>query len=136
MSREIWKNVQGFEGYQVSNLGKVRSLDRVLVTERNGQEIRMRFSGKVLKKHINNDGYNCVHLSMMGQSHYFLVHRLVICTFKNKSFDWPYNVHFCDSDKTNDKLKNLLFDHKINEYRRPDNSKRRKRKVKKVYEVA
>lgn len=27
---EIWKNIEGYEGlYQVSNLGKVRSLDRI-----------------------------------------------------------------------------------------------------------
>ena len=40
--KEVWKNVIGYEGlYQVSNLGRVRSLDRIS---------RNRFSDNVLKK--------------------------------------------------------------------------------------
>ena len=31
MSKEIWKDIKGFEGqYQVSNLGRVKSLERTV----------------------------------------------------------------------------------------------------------
>ena len=46
---EIWKDVQGFEGrYQVSNMGRVRSLDRWSLNE------RPRFiKGMMLKPSLN-----------------------------------------------------------------------------------
>ena len=41
---EIWKDIQGYEGlYQVSNLGRVKSLYK---------------SGTILKPSINNRGYH------------------------------------------------------------------------------
>ena len=37
MMEEIWKDVKGFEGlYQVSNMGRVRSIDRDIVTTYRG----------------------------------------------------------------------------------------------------
>lgn len=35
MENEIWKDIPGFEGlYQVSNLGRVKSLQRVITREK------------------------------------------------------------------------------------------------------
>lgn len=47
---EIWKDIEGFEGrYQISNLGQVRSIDRVVgITH---------FKGRILKQRISNTGY-------------------------------------------------------------------------------
>ena len=31
--QEIWKDIQGYEGlYQISNLGRVKSLERIIIT--------------------------------------------------------------------------------------------------------
>ena len=40
--QEIWKDIEGYEGlYQVSNKGRVRSLDRIVVSEnRSTQKIK------------------------------------------------------------------------------------------------
>ena len=38
---EIWKDIEGYQGcYQVSTLGRVRSLDRVLVSKENIAKVR------------------------------------------------------------------------------------------------
>jgi hypothetical protein len=50
--REIWKDIEGFEGlYQVSNMGRVRSLDR---EDRNGRGWKGTMLSSKLRK---NGGY-------------------------------------------------------------------------------
>lgn len=54
---EIWKDIQGYEGlYQVSNLGKVKSVEKDIVRIRNGKrdlqliyQKRYYFNGKTRK---------------------------------------------------------------------------------------
>ena len=76
---EIWKDVQGFEGrYQVSNMGRVRSLDRLIETKH--PYIR---KGELLNPSMNSGrGYLRVSFSD-GHRHYkhFDVHRLVALLF-------------------------------------------------------
>ena len=52
---EIWKDVEGYEGlYQVSNYGRVKSLDRhVRFIDGRGRL----FKGKILKLCLNSHGY-------------------------------------------------------------------------------
>ena len=54
---EIWKDIEGYEGfYQVSNIGRVRSLDRFV----NGNHITCDYQfmkGKILKLRKNRSGY-------------------------------------------------------------------------------
>jgi len=76
---EIWKDVKGFEGlYQVSNMGRVRSLDRWTLNE------RPRFiKGRMLNPNMNKyKGYLRISLSdgHRNRKHYE-VHRLVALHF-------------------------------------------------------
>jgi hypothetical protein len=76
---EIWKDVKGFEGlYQVSNMGRVRSLDRWTLNE------RPRFiKGRMLNPYMNKyKGYLRISLSdgHRNRKHYE-VHRLVALHF-------------------------------------------------------
>ena len=62
---EIWKDIAGYEGlYQVSNLGRVRSLPRVNLCV-NRKYVR---KGKVLKGMSDKDGYLYVLLSKRRRS--------------------------------------------------------------------
>jgi len=78
---EIWKDFAGYEGiYQVSNFGRVKSLDRV-------DSYGRKHKGKVLLPRIEKTGYLKVHLSKENQSETILVHRLVADAFCEKKMD-------------------------------------------------
>lgn len=55
---EIWKDVKGFEGvYQVSNLGRVKSLKRVVRDNRGYRTVRERILQNVLSRGRNVVGF-------------------------------------------------------------------------------
>lgn len=100
---EIWKDITGYEGYyQVSNLGRIRSLDRYVF---NGQAYYLvKGSIKVLRH--NNWGYCQVKLSKGDKTKMFLVHRLVASAFIPNPDNLPC-VNHIDEDKTNNCVDNL-----------------------------
>ena len=61
---EIWKDIKGYEGlYQVSNLGRVKSLDRTIKQKSKGEHYIIKaYKGKTLKKSFDTDGYLIVSL--------------------------------------------------------------------------
>lgn len=72
--KEIWKDIKGYEGYQVSNLGRVRSLDRI---DSNNHPLK----GVILKLYISNSGYLLVGLYKQQKRDRKLLHRLVAEAF-------------------------------------------------------
>lgn len=79
MSDEQWRPVAGFEGsYEVSDQGRVRSLDRCC-TGKNGRTRRR--AGVILTPGINSWGYQIVVLVVRGESWTTSVHRLVATAF-------------------------------------------------------
>lgn len=77
--QEIWKPVVGFEGYyEVSNLGRVRSLDRTVIRS-NG--IVQTLRGKVKDVKNNAYGYPCVTLCKDGISRQTTLHRIIAEAF-------------------------------------------------------
>jgi hypothetical protein len=80
-STEIWKDVVGFEGfYQVSNLGRVKSLKRPYHTSKFNHDKRMT-KEIILKPKINPDGYFISTLHKEGKRHEIALHRIVAKTF-------------------------------------------------------
>jgi len=100
---EVWKDVQGFEGrYQVSNMGRVRSLDRWSLEE------HPRFiKGMMLKPSLNNHGYLRISLSdgLRNYKHYE-VHRLVALHFVHGYKDGLV-VNHINEIKTDNRAENL-----------------------------
>ena len=96
MKKELWRPVVGFEGlYDVSNLGRVRSLNY----NKTGR-------CKLLKLTKNGSGYLNVHLSKDGKAKIFLVHRLVAKTFIPNPNNLPF-VNHKDENPLNNCVENL-----------------------------
>lgn len=73
---ENWRDITGYEGfYQVSNLGRVRSVDRLVRHYRGGTR---KLKGKILRLSPMDDiGHLAVHLCKKGTRLDIGVHRLV-----------------------------------------------------------
>lgn len=96
---EEWRDICGYEGfYQVSNKGRVRSLDRIC----NGVHIR----GIAKNPSKNQDGYLFVNLQRNGKKRMLLVHRLVAQAFVDNKQHKP-EINHIDGDKTNNNAENL-----------------------------
>lgn len=97
-TNEVWRDIKNFEGkYQVSNLGRVKSLS----FKRTGKS-------RILSAPINSRGYKCVLLYMNGKRFNSTVHRLVAETFISCNSDGLVVDHI-DRNKTNNNLTNLRF---------------------------
>lgn len=105
MSKEIWKDIMNYEGrYQVSNLGRVRSLDRKV---RNHLAERM-IKGRIIKGSVNKNGYRYVVLTKENNLKGFSVHQLVAMAFLgHKPNGYKLVVDHIDNNKLNNSLNNL-----------------------------
>jgi hypothetical protein len=100
---EIWKDIKGYEGYyQVSNLGRVKSLNRY-VKYPNGS-LRL-FKEKILCQYIMSNGYYTVCLAQVKKKVH-LVHRLICKTFL-KNTEEKRTVNHINGIKTDNNLMNL-----------------------------
>ena len=101
---EIWKDVPGYEGfYEVSNTGKVKSLNHI---RKNGFG-KYLMKGRELKQNFGNSGYLQVCLSKLGKTKIIMVHRLVAKTFVEKKSDDCIAVNHKDGNKANNYASNL-----------------------------
>jgi len=100
--KEIFKDIPNYEGqYQVSNLGRVKSMARL---DPLGKKIRSR----ILKPCIYSSGYLKVALSKVGLPKTYKVSVLVAITFLNhKPNGHTIEVSHRDFNKSNDRLDNL-----------------------------
>lgn len=90
---EVWKPVIGWPGYEVSDLGRVRSF----VKNKRG----------IILKQANASGrYKCVTLCRDGVKRTKLVHRLVAKAFVSNKYEKP-EVNHIDGDRFNNNANNL-----------------------------
>ena len=83
--KEVWKDIKGYEGlYQVSNLGRVKSLDRIVYQKNSFGNIQKNiYKGKILSLFEDKDGYLRVNLKKDKKMKQYGVHVLVANTFLN-----------------------------------------------------
>ena len=104
---EIWKEIPNYEGYQVSNLGRVKSLERI-------DALGHRLKEKILKPQINSSGYYRIQLHKQSIRKFYMVHRLVWEAF-NGQIPEGYEINHLDERPVNNALSNLsLVTHKEN----------------------
>lgn len=101
---EIWKDIPDFEGYyQASNLGRIRSVERICDSCYNSKQKR---KSKILKPVNMGNGYYRVHLSKNGKYRYWLIHRLVAITFIPNPNNLPF-INHKDENPANNSVWNL-----------------------------
>ena len=95
MIKEVWKDIPGYEGlYQVSNLGRVKSL------------VRKGKKEEIILRQVCNRGYLQVRLAKNSISKTYKVHRLVAQAFIPNPHNYPM-INHKDEDKTNNCVWNL-----------------------------
>lgn len=100
---ETWKDIEDYCGcYQVSNLGRIKSLDRLIW---NGVKY-IQILGRIKKTKTDVKGYEVVVLSKNGREKVVKVHRLVATAFIPNDMKLP-QVNHRDGNKRNNCVDNL-----------------------------
>ena len=95
----IWKAINNFPGYYISNTGEVKS------TKYQGQ-FKRKSSDGLLKQRTYKSGYKYVNLYKDGHMHSIKVHRLVAQAFLDNPNNLP-QVNHKDENKANNDVANL-----------------------------
>lgn len=108
VTTEIWKAVIGHEGeYEVSNLGRVRSLDRTYTqVSRTGTQHSHAMRGRILRPGPMPGG----HLSVaIGKGNSHCVHELVLLAFLGPP-PAECEARHLNGDETDNRFENLVWD--------------------------
>lgn len=105
MENEIWKDIPRYEGYQASNLGRIRTHNKITYTklhgERHWKDRILKFKGKNPKI-----GYR-VDLWKDGIAITCLVHRLVATTFLEDLIETKMTVNHKNGNRLDNRVENL-----------------------------
>ena len=93
---EVWKEIEGYPNYMISNMGNVKSLN--FRGNTGIEELR--------KPVLNHNGYLTLILSKDGKQKGFMIHRLVYETFVGE-IPQGMQVNHINEDKTDNRLENL-----------------------------
>ena len=106
MVSEEWRDIPGHEGwYQVSDLGRVRSLDRLVNAKLGSTKLS---KGQVLAPRLDDDGYLRVGLWCNGARYGFGVHQLVLLGFEGPASE-GLQVRHLNGDSQYNAYSNLSY---------------------------
>jgi len=101
---EIWKDIKNWQGfYQVSSEGRVRSLERTIVTKKN---TKLKIESRILSIAKNKWGYNHVTFWLNRKQQHKKVHIMVAEYFVEK-INGCNQVNHKDKNKDNNHYTNL-----------------------------
>ena len=102
--KEKWLPIKGFEGYyEVSNYGRIRSLDRSILTK---DGVRTNYKGRLLSQSIGTKGYPKVAITKDGKQKCVFIHRAAAEAFIENKDSLP-EVNHIDENKLNNHISNL-----------------------------
>lgn len=100
-----FKKINGYDGYEVSNTGVVRSINRYKIKK--GCNFPTKYKGKELSYKNIRGYYNVSIINNEGRRLTKQVHRLVMMSFANISNSNELQVNHIDGNKSNNNLDNL-----------------------------
>lgn len=104
--KELWKDIEGYEGYyQISNLGRVKSLERDVYRKRDGAFCRHK-PESIKAPVTSTDGYYQVKLCVDGENKCIGIHILVARAFIPNPKNLP-EVNHIDTNRKNNCVDNL-----------------------------
>ena len=106
--KEVWKTIDEFESYQISNTGLVKSIQRKIMRF-NGHIIHEKtINERILKSAISGSGYEFVTLRKNNRHYAKRIHQLVATHFVEGKKDGLI-VHHKDGNKLNNYYLNLEY---------------------------
>ena len=103
---ELWKPITDFEFYAVSNLGRIKSLSRLIIKKCGRNFISKE---RIMRSNIDKDGYHLVSLRRNGESFKRKRHRLVAEAFIPNPENKPEVHHIKDENNVTDKGNNCYW---------------------------
>ena len=102
---EIWKSLDflGYPDYMVSNIGRVKTLDKYVNSSYGSKQLRKE---RILKLDKTKFGYLRINLQQNGKGRKFYVHRLIASAFLKNNNNLPY-INHKDENKENNHVSNL-----------------------------
>lgn len=97
--KEVWKGVEGYPGYEISDFGNLRSF-----RSRHG----LLENPRILESHLDKGGYRVACLQKIKSHQLIYIHVLVLETFVCKRPKGMFCRHL-DGDSLNNKLSNLKW---------------------------
>lgn len=101
--QEIWRTYPEFPWIEASNLGRVRTKDRVVMYKNGAKHF---YKAHILRQYLRKNGYLQVQVKVNGKSINLSVHRIVAVCFVSNPNNYP-EVNHIDCDRTNNRWDNL-----------------------------
>lgn len=106
LAAERWRDIEGYEGlYEVSDLGRVRSMDRIVAHPMGPTRLK----GRMMRAWQDNKGYPMVILYRDGTRRSTKVHAIVAAAFLGPRPP-QHEVCHVDGTRTNNRVSNLRYD--------------------------
>lgn len=102
---EVWKPITAYDGYEVSNFGRVRSLDRFIRNRWDGENM---VKGQIIKPKVGKDNTTRVGLTLNGKQRFYQLSHIVALEFLENPNDLDYVIHF-NGDMTDNRVCNLAW---------------------------
>ena len=105
-TNEIWKTIEGYPNYQVSNKGRIKSIERKVKSRYGSIYTRKE---KILKPQKDKDGYLMVNLYKENKMKTMKVHRLVAAAFVQNESLFNTDINHKNEIKSDNRAENLEF---------------------------